>query len=456
METSLQLAKYSVGVGDRFGHQARAQLAACQQALAAGVEVIPVWNKSHREHQIIGSRPESVRAAAEAAVRAAGWDRPWHVDADHIRPDIVEPYLPHCDYFTLDVAEAIGRPAPTDRVTNFLRRHPELSDRLELPGLDTPLEVRTREVEQAACRYLQAVESAATAYRIIAGAKPPGSFIVEVSMDETDQPQTALELLVILAALADAGVPVQTVAPRFVGRFNKGVDYVGDLQAFERQLHEFLAVLRFARTHYGLPPNLKLSVHSGSDKFSLYPILHRVMRKHDVGLHVKTAGTTWLEELLGLIESGGAGLALARTLYAEALAHIDELCAPYAAVIDIDRHRLPSVEQVNRWSPEEFAAALRHDPRHPAFNPHLRQLFHVGYKLAARKGRAFLDLLEQHSEHIASLVTANLYERHLRPIFVGEHPKEHPTSLNHERLRTEDPQDRFAGLPGARCPGAPA
>lgn len=424
METFLQLAKYSVGVGDRFAHQARAQLAACQQALAAGVEVIPVWNKSHREHQIIGSRPESVRAAAEAAVRAAGWDRPWHVDADHIRPDIVEAYLPCCDYFTLDVADAIGQPASAERVTAFLRQHPELHDRLDLPGLERPLQAGPAELEEAARRYLRAVESAATAYRLIAAAKGAGQFIVEVSMDETDQPQTALELLVILAALADAGVPVQTVAPRFVGRFNKGVDYVGDLRAFERQLHEFLAVLRFARSQYGLPPNLKLSVHSGSDKFSLYPILHRALRKYDVGLHVKTAGTTWLEELLGLIESGGAGLALARTLYAEALAHLDELCAPYAAVIDIDPKRLPSVEEVNRWSPEAFAAALRHDPRHPAFNPHLRQLFHVSYKLAARKGRAFLDLLEQHNGHIARLVTANLYERHLRPIFVGDHPNQ--------------------------------
>ena len=420
METTLHLAKYSVGMGDRFAHQARAQLAACQKALAAGVEVIPVWNKSHREHQILGSRPESVRAAAEAAVRAAGWDRPWHVDADHVRAEIVEPYLACCDYFTLDVAEVIGRPAPSELVEAFVHRHPELEGRLDFPGLTQPLQVGRADLERAARHYLLAVQAAAAAYRRIAAAKGPGTFITEVSMDETDHPQSALELLVILVALADAGVPVQTVAPRFVGRFNKGVDYVGDLARFEQQLLDLVAVLDWARTCYGLPANLKLSIHSGSDKFSLYPVLHRALRSRGAGLHVKTAGTTWLEELQGLIESGGAGLQLARDLYAEALTDLEGLCAPYAAVIDIDRRRLPTAEEVRRWSAEQFAAALRHDPHHPAFNPHLRQLFHVGYKLAARKGRSFLDLLEQHNGYIAERVTTNLYERHLRPIFVGE------------------------------------
>lgn len=419
METRIALAKYSIGVGDRFAHEAPAQLAACQKTLQAGVEVVPVWNKSHREHQIIGSKPDSVRAAAQAAVRAAGWDRPWHVDADHVRREILDPYLGCCDYFTLDVAEVIGQPAPPARVEAFLQRHPELLGRLDLPELVEPIQTDAATLGRAAQHYLKAVDEAAAAYRAIAAAKGPGTFITEVSMDETDHPQSPLELLVILAALADAGVPVQTIAPRFVGRFNKGVDYVGDLQAFEQQLLDFLAVIRFARQHYNLPPNLKLSVHSGSDKFSLYPILHRTLRRTGEGLHVKTAGTTWLEELLGLIESGGAGLDLARDLYTEALEHLDELCAPYATVIDIDRRRLPPADEVRRWSPERFAAALRHDPNHPQFNPHLRQLFHVGYKLAARRGPQFLRLLEQAHDHIATLVTHNLYERHLRPIFLG-------------------------------------
>jgi hypothetical protein len=80
----LKIEKYTLGVGDRFAHQAKAQLRACQLAAEAGVEIIPVWNKSNREHMIVGSEPDSVRAAADAAVKAAGWKKSYYVDADHI------------------------------------------------------------------------------------------------------------------------------------------------------------------------------------------------------------------------------------------------------------------------------------------------------------------------------------------------------------------------------------
>ena len=90
-------------------------------------------------------------------------------------------------------------------------------------------------------------------------------------MDETDSPQTPAELLVILAAMADERMPIQTIAPKFTGRFNKGVDYVGDVEQFEKEFEEDLAVIAFAVKRYGLPANLKLSVHSGSGQvFDLY------------------------------------------------------------------------------------------------------------------------------------------------------------------------------------------
>ncbi len=89
-------------------------------------------------------------------------------------------------------------------------------------------------------------------------------------MDETDTPQTPQELLLILTVLADEGVPVQTIAPKFTGRFNKGVDYVGDVAQFENEFRDDLAVIAYAVKKFRLPANLKLSVHSGSDKFSLY------------------------------------------------------------------------------------------------------------------------------------------------------------------------------------------
>ncbi len=244
-------------------------------------------------------------------------------------------------------------------------------------------------------------------------------FIAEVSMDETDSPQTPPELLIILAAIADEGIPAQTIAPKFTGRFNKGVDYVGDLKQFEQEFSDDLAVIAHAVRAYGLPANLKLSVHSGSDKFSLYPIIRRTLPKFGAGLHLKTAGTTWLEELIGLAEAGGEALAMAKELYGEALAHVDELCGPYATVIDIDRAKLPSAEAVKGWTGKQYTDALRHDQRNPGFNPSFRQLLHVGFKLAAKKGQRYLDLLEANEEVVDRNVTENLYQRHLRPLFVS-------------------------------------
>jgi hypothetical protein len=179
-------------------------------------------------------------------------------------------------------------------------------------------------------------------------------------------------------------------------------------------------VIAFAIKRYGLPKTLKLSVHSGSDKFSLYQPMRRALARHNAGLHLKTAGTTWLEEIIGLAEAGGSGLALAKEVYGGALAHVEDLCAPYATVIDIDRSQLPSVAQVNGWNSEQFVSALRHDPGNKAFNRHLRQLLHVGYKIAAQMGKRYLDALKTHEAAVSRNVTHNLYERHLKPLFVTD------------------------------------
>lgn len=416
----IRLEKYSIGVGDRFALEAEAQLRACVLAAEQGIDVIPVWNKSNREHVIVGSDPASVQAAAAAAVKKLGWRKPWHVDADHIRLETVDRFLPYADFYTIDVADSIGKRAPADAVKKFVDRHVELIGRLEIPGIDGAMQASRADIERAANKFLYAVQEAGAIYRHIAERKGEGRFITEVSMDETDRPQTPLELLIILAALSDERVPLQTIAPKFTGRFNKGVDYVGDVAQFEKEFNDDLAVIAFAVRTYGLPENLKMSVHSGSDKFSIYGAIRRALRRSDAGLHVKTAGTTWLEELIGLAESDGEGLALARDIYAQALEHLDELCAPYLSVIDIDRAMLPGPTTVSRWSGEEFAAALRHDPRCRAFNPHVRQLLHVGYKIAAKKGNEYLDMVRRGNGHIARNVTANLFERHLKPIFIGE------------------------------------
>ena len=415
----LTLEKFSIGVGDRFAHQAKAQLRACVLAAAHGADIVPVWNKSNREHSFIGSEPQSVLDAAKAAVAALGWKHGWHVDADHIRIETVDRFVPHSDFFTLDVADSIGKAAAPEEVLSFLVRHPELIGTITIPGIATPFQTTRADIERIVSKFLLAVQDAGRIYRHIELKKGAGNFITEVSMDETDAPQTPPELLVILAAIADEKIPAQTIAPKFTGRFNKGVDYVGDLVQFEKEFHDDLAVIAYAIARYGLPANLKLSVHSGSDKFSLYPIIRRTLPKFSAGLHIKTAGTTWLEEIIGLAEAGGDGLVLGKEIYAYALAHVDELCAPYASVIDIDKSKLPSAETVNAWTGTQLANAIRHIPGHPELNIHMRQLLHVSFKLAAKAGARYTDLLNANEAIVAKNVTENIYERHMRPLFIG-------------------------------------
>jgi hypothetical protein len=420
MSEALKLPRFSVGVGDRFAHQAKAQLAACIKAKEAGVEVVPVWNKSNREHTIIGSEPSQTRAAADAAVKELGWNEPYFLDADHITLKTVAGFLQPCDFFTLDVAEEIGKPAKPEDVEAFLAAHPELIGEVRIPRIATPFKTDVAFVKGVANKFLAAVQDAGVIYRMLAENKGVGRFVPEISMDETDAPQTPVELLIILAAIADEKIPIQTIAPKFTGRFNKGVDYVGDVAQFTKEFEEDLAAIAFAVKRYGLPGNLKLSVHSGSDKFSIYAAIHAAVVKFDAGVHVKTAGTTWLEEIIGLAEAGGDGLAIAKEVYAEAFAHAEELCKPYATVIDIDTAKLPSVEAVNGWTSEQFTSALRHDPSNPAYNPNFRQLLHVGFKVAAKMGDKYLKALEANEEIVAKNVTENLWERHVKPIFLGQ------------------------------------
>ena len=411
MNHFLPLGKYSFGMGDRFARQAQAQLQACLRAAGEGVDVVPVWNKSNREHVIIGSKPAQSRAAVDAAVKALRWNKPYFLDADHIRLETVDRFLPHSNFYTIDVADWIGQPAPPEAVRRLLDRHPEL--------FNGTAEADRATVEKIARKYLLAVLEVGQIYRHIAQAKGPGCFVTEVSMDETDTPQTPVELRVILAALSDEAIPLQTIAPKFTGRFNKGVDYVGDIAQFEKEFNEDLAVIAFAVRQYGFPASLKLSVHSGSDKFSIYGPTRRALRRSGAGVHLKTAGTTWLEEIIGLAAPGDGGLALAKEIYTGALEHIDELCAPYAAVLDIDRGRLPAASAVRRWDSGQFVSAVRHDQKNPAYNPSVRQLLHVGYKIAARMGKRYLKALEKYKNSVAANVTENLYERHLKPLFLA-------------------------------------
>ena len=378
----MTIGKYSFGVGDRFAHEGVNQLKALIEAEERfGVHFVPVWNKSNREHQIVGTEPIETRREADAAVKALNYKGQYFVDADHINLTNVDRFIDSSDFFTIDVADYIGK---------------------------------TGSVEE---RFLPAIKEAGRIYRHIAEKKGAGNFVTEVSMDEVDEAQTPEELRYILREIAKEGIPVQTIAPKFTGRFNKGVDYRGDLARFEREFEQDLLVIEEAVREYGLPENLKLSIHSGSDKFSIYPIMGRLIRKYDKGIHIKTAGTTWLEENIGLAVADPDALALAKKIYVQALGRMDELTVPYATVIDVDVTKLPTPEEVAKWDAQTYARTMRHNQEDPLYNPSFRQLIHVSYKIAAELADEFLPALEKHTDVIGEQITANLCDRHIARLF---------------------------------------
>jgi len=410
----MELGKISIGMGDRFAHQGVAQLRAIVKANQAGHDISPVWNKSNREHIYVHSHPADVRKEADHAVATLGFKGKYFVDADHINLSTVAPFVETADFFTLDVAAFIGKPSAEEEIQKFVDSCAAYVGELQIPGIQSPITVTRELLVEIASKFLAATQQASEIYQYLVDKKGKGNFITEVSMDEVEHPQTPVYLFFILKMLADKGVPAQTIAPKFTGRFNKGVDYRGDLDQFAREFEEDILVIDYAVQQFGLPKELKLSVHSGSDKFSIYPIMAAIIKKHDKGIHLKTAGTTWLEEVIGLALAGGDGLEMAKEIYAGSYNRREELCAPYADVIDIDPARLPSVEEVNSWSGDKLANTLRHIPGHPDYNADFRQLVHVAYKVAAEKGDAYYAMLEKYSEVVGNCVEENIYERHLK------------------------------------------
>ncbi len=414
----MQIEKFSLGIGDRFGREGLAQLRAVQQAEKAGVVVVPVWNKSNREHSLIGTTPDDVRAEADEAVSVAGWKHPYHVDADHIGVKTVDRFLAASDFYTLDVADFIGQAPDEAALAAFVRDMASFKGTLRIPGVEQPFEVTDAVLEKIGRSYLAAVMEAGTIYRRVLAAKGEGNFVPEVSTDEAIEPQLPFELFFILGALAREKIPVQTIAPKFSGKFLKGIDYVGDADAFARELDADLAVVKHAVSVFGLPPSLKISVHTGSDKFKLYPIIQRAIGKHGAGLHLKTAGTTWLEEVIGVALSGPAGLAVAKKVYTAALPRYDELVKPYATVVEIERAKLPAAATADRWSADDFVSRLRHDQKNPAYDINLRQFVHVAFRVAAEMGDEWTGALEAAREVAGRCVTENLFDRHIRPLFL--------------------------------------
>jgi len=411
------LGRYSIGLGDRFGHQGGAQLKAIIAASGKGIEITPVWNKSNREHTTIGTQPEDVRIEADSVTKSVGFKKTYFVDADHINLDTVDRFIESSDFFTIDVASYIGKRAENKEIVEFLASVEKYTGELKIPGTKLSFKTTKSQIAQIAEKYLFAAIKAWDIFRKIEKTKGRGNFITEISMDEVPHPQTPVELFFILKMLASEDIPVQTIAPRFSGRFNKGVDYVGDPLKFAAEFESDLMVIDFAIKEFGLPENLKMSIHSGSDKFAIYPHIGSIIKKYDKGIHLKTAGTTWLEEVIGLAESSGEALDFVKEIYSESLEKIDELCAPYADVIDIKISSLPSKPEVSKWNSKKFSDSLRHVPGNKDYNPNMRQLIHVAYKLAALKMEDYFRLLETNEETVSVCVYENLYDRHICRLF---------------------------------------
>jgi len=414
----MRIGKYSFGLGDRFALQGEAQLNAVQKALQNNVEIIPVWNKSHREHKTIHSNQESVRIEADRAVHSLDWTRPYFVDADHINLSTVSGFIEYSDFFTIDVAEYIDGPISEDDIDNFLTHNSKFIGNIQIPGISEPFTITSDFLIYIAKKFLPAIKEASKIYDHIRSVKGE-NFIPEISMDEVNDPQSPEELLFILSGLSQYGIMAQTIAPKFTGRFNKGVDYVGDISTFQKEFEQDLLVIDYAISAFGLPDNLKLSVHSGSDKFSIYEPIRITTQKYNKGIHIKTAGTTWLEEVAGLALSGGQGLVLVKNIYKKALERFDELTAPYSTVIDIKKENLPKYEVVAGWSNQEFSDILRHNQSIELYNPEFRQLLHVGYKVAAEFGDHFIKQVLENKNIVGPLVTENLFEKHIKPLFIG-------------------------------------
>ena len=279
----------SFGFGDRLGLATPGHIAAVQ-----GTKFAPVFaQQSVRENARTGRTPQQVMEDAKRAVEAAQWDAPWGADADHLKTlEDLPPFVQAgYTFFTIDPGEHVDNAADSDSL-DVLRQKvvgfnwDELSALyLNEDGEQVWGNFDAESLMRAVVKYGKAIRHAVTMFKRLSDMMD--AFDFEMSVDETEAPTTPLEHFFIANELTRAGVRFTSLAPRFIGDFEKGVDYIGNLNALDAELAKHAAVT----AHFG---TYKLSLHSGSDKFSVYPLIAKHWRER---LHVKTAGTSYLEAL---------------------------------------------------------------------------------------------------------------------------------------------------------------
>ena len=285
----------SFGFGDRLGLATPGHIASVK-----GTQFAPIFaQQSVRENARTGRTPQQVMDDAKRAVEASKWDAPWGADADHLKTiDDIHPFVEAgYTFFTVDPGEHVDNSADTDTIDTLKQKVAGVNwDELSALYLHQTGEQvwgqfakspngEADSLMRATVKYGQAIQHTASMFNYLSQMKDEFDF--EVSVDETAWPTTPLEHFFIANELRRLGVRFTSLAPRFIGRFEKGVDYIGDLNALDAELAKHAAVT----SHFG---TYKLSLHSGSDKFSVYPLVAKHWGKR---IHVKTAGTSYLEAL---------------------------------------------------------------------------------------------------------------------------------------------------------------
>ncbi len=290
----------SFGFGDRLGLATPGHVAACRKT-----DFIPIFaQQSIREMVRTKRTPEDVMADAQRAVMRTAFKSDWGADADHLKTedDVKATAAAGFTFFTFDPSDHVVNEADTMGPEELARGEKALIAEGVFEGsslrdlyLDKRFDIDNgfaltfdeASLLRAAVKYGRAVRHCAklgAALKEAAGGKP---YEIEMSVDESEVPTTPLEHLFVARELKRRGVEFISLAPRFIGDFEKAVDYRGDIAAFESSIAQHVAIAKFCGPY-------KLSLHSGSDKFSVYPIFGRLCGEM---LHVKTAGTSYLEAL---------------------------------------------------------------------------------------------------------------------------------------------------------------
>jgi hypothetical protein len=392
----------SAGFGDRLGQATPGHVQA-----ALGTGIAPIFaQQSVRENARTGRTPQQVVDDAMWGAFQAGWCEAWGADADHLKtPDVIAPFVAAgYSFFTVDPGDHVDNDAHTDPLP-MLREKANALPWSELDSSPVDLEARylgktfnlgdvvivfdETALFRAAAKYGRALAHIVTMYHALQAHLGSGPFDFEVSVDETDTPTATHEHFFLATEMRRLGIEWVSLAPRFVGRFEKGVDYIGDLAALDRCLAGHAAVMR----HFG---GYKLSLHSGSDKFTVYP----VATHHAGGLvHLKTAGTSYLEAL-------------------RAWAVVDP--AGFREVLDFSRERY-EIDRATYHVSAELAKVPAARELTDAALPDLlnqfdaRQVLHVTYgSVLDHYGDRLHALLRAHEDDYYTLLQQH-FARHLEP-----------------------------------------